>query len=376
MENDALELLRKMLEIPSVNSSDDERNMAEFICEYFRKNGLSAEVHPIDGTHANVTAFIPGKNVRKTVIWNGHLDTVPYGNLEEWDTNPAYVSEKDGRIYARGASDMKSGLAAMIYALCHTPDKPACNIQFLGTCDEEKNGLGASEIVKEHLLAESDSMLIAEPTGMRLGVAQKGCLWLQIKVKGKTSHGAYPKEGVNAIHHGMHLAEKIKSYVETFSFGILGGSTAQITKISGGVAPNMTADECGICMDIRMVPGLTKEMILNHAEALLLQEQEETSELRAEFEILNTRRAIMIEGQHPMVSALRKIVRSHGYEGTDIGINFFTDASLLDSKDERKILLFGPGEPFMAHKPNEYVKIKKYTDAVRVLLELMQEYGI
>lgn len=373
MEKNALELLKKMLEIPSVNSSDQEQKMAEFIAAYFKQHGIASEVQYIDCTHANVIAFLPGKNSRRTMVWNGHLDTVPYGNLEEWNTDPLAATEQDGNLYARGASDMKSGLAAMIYAMCHTKDKPAYNIQFIGTCDEEKNGLGASAILQEKRMAEAECILIGEPTGMQLGVAQKGCLWLQIRIKGKTSHGAYPEEGINAIHHGTELAQKLIAYVEGFSLGILCSSTAQITKISGGVAANMTADECCLCIDIRMVPGLTKEMVIAHAKELIQLEQKTVPGLRAEFEILNERRAIMIDSQHPMTSALRRIVRSYGYEGSDIGINFFTDASVLDRKDEKRILLFGPGEPSMAHKPNEHVSIKKYTDAVHVLLKFMQE---
>lgn len=372
MEDKALDLLKALLEIPSVNSKDKESRVAEYLADYFGKHGIEAKVQYLDDTHANVLAYIPGTKPGYRMIWNGHLDTVPYGNLEEWNTNPAEAVLKDGKLFARGASDMKSGLAAMVYALCHAPERPAYGIQFIGTCDEEKNGLGALMVLEEGM-EDVPYLLVGEPTDMKLGIAQKGCLWLEIRINGKTSHGAYPKEGVSAIHHGFSLAAGLRAYVEGFSSGVLGASTAQITMIHGGMAMNMTADECSVKMDIRMVPGLTKEMILAECKKLLCKEQEEVPGLKAEFFVLNDRRAIEIDSGSALPSVLRKILCSHGYGGSDIGINFFTDASVLDREGKKRILLFGPGDPSMAHKPNEYVSIKKYEDAIQVLLELMQE---
>lgn len=375
MTENAVDFLKYILEIPSVNAKDKEGAVAEFLADYFKEHGIDAGVQKIDETHANVIAFVPGKNPEQTMIWNGHLDTVPYGNLEEWKTDPAKAVEKDGKIYARGASDMKSGLAAMVYALCHLKEAPDCSIQFLGTCDEEKNGLGAEYVLKENAMADAEWMLVGEPTGMKLGVAQKGCLWLEIMIKGKTSHGAYPKEGANAVMCAVRIAESVKAYVEQFSHELLGTSSAQITMIQGGVANNMTPDQCRIVMDIRMVPGLTAEKVFACANAALEREKQTDPRFNGMFTALNDRRAIEIPDSHPMTEGMRKILKENGYGGEKLGINFFTDASVLDREDKKKILLFGPGEPFMAHKPNEYVEITKYEDAIMVLTKFAETCG-
>lgn len=372
MEKAALELLINLLEIPSVNGVDNEKNVAEYLAEYFRQHFIEAKIQYIDDTHANVIAFVPGKNRHKTIIWNGHLDTVPYGNLQEWVTNPSGAVEKDDRIYARGASDMKSGLAAMVYALCHMPEKPECNIRFLGTCDEERGGLGAEKILAQNELGDGECLLIAEPTGMKLGTVQKGCLWLELLVKGKTGHGAYPEKGINAITTGSQLATQIHEYVIQYSHGISGKSTAQVTMIEGGVAPNMTPDTCRIIMDIRMVPGLTAEMVIDRANDAARQKALEFPGLTVQYEILNHRRPIEVEETHPMVVKLRQILQDYGYDGQAAGVNFFTDASVLDAAGTRQVLLFGPGDPALAHQPNEYVEIKKYKDAILVLQEFLQ----
>ena len=374
MDKNAIQLLKEIIEIPSVNSKDRERSVAEYLAAYFKDHGIEAEVQDIDELHANVVAFVPGKNRDQTILWNGHLDTVPYGSLEEWNTDPKSAVEKDGRIYGRGSSDMKSGVAAMTYALCHLDGEPACNIRFVGSCDEEKGGLGAEEALKAGYTKDVKWILVGEPTDMKLGIAQKGCLWMEMEIKGKTSHGAYPKEGANAVACAARLAEKVQAYVGTFSHEVLGASTAQITMIQGGVANNMTPDYCRTVMDIRMVPGLTAPMVLEYAGKLMEQEAGKDSRLSGKFTALNDRRAIEIDGNHPMTAGIRGLLKKSGYTGEDLGINFFSDASVLDRAGEKDILLFGPGDPAMAHQPNEFVETGKYQDAIIILQEFAKNF--
>lgn len=371
-----VELLKQILSIPSVNGRDDEGKVAEYLQKVFLENGILARIQRIDETHANVIAVLEGENPSKIMVWNGHLDTVPYGNRKEWDTDPAVPEEKEGYFYARGASDMKSGLAAMVSALCRfqaSGKKPSHTLLFLGTCDEEKNGLGALKALEEFSMSEVSGLLIGEPTGCRLGIAQKGCLWLEIQINGKTSHGAYPAEGCNAVERGYFLALKLGEYVKNFSHPVLQHSTAQVTQISGGVAPNMTPDECRILMDIRMVPGLTKKMVLGQAEEIAKAEEEKYGPaLKYRFEVKNDRRAIEISSHHEMTKKLVHAIRKQNLPEEYIGINYFTDASIL-ARDftETGVILFGPGEPGMAHKPNERVKIENYLKAIEVLIEMI-----
>ena len=372
----AVELLKELLTIRSVNGRDDEGAVAEYLCKYFEQSGISAHIQRIDATHANVLAKLEGESDGAPIFWNGHLDTVPYGDTGEWKTDPAVPVERDGFLYARGASDMKSGLAAMVYALCEykKSGRPVPRtIRFLGTCDEEKGGIGAREILKEVPETSIGTLLIGEPTGCRLGVAQKGCLWLEIEAHGKTSHGAYPQEGCNAVEQAMALAGEIETYVKSFTHPVLGASTAQVTQISGGVAPNMTPDTCRILMDIRMTPGLTSQMVVGQAEAFAAARSVTSEEkFRVSCRIVNDRRAIEIGESHPLVKQLSKGLEKKGLPVETTGINFFTDASILvEHKLDAAVLLFGPGEAGMAHKPNERVEIEKYQKSIQVLMDLI-----
>lgn len=370
----SIALLKEILAIPSVNGADNEGAVAEFIANYLKEKHIDAFVQQIDETHANIIAKLEGKS-SETVVWNGHLDTVPYGNTEEWNTDPSIPVEKNGRIYARGASDMKSGLAAMVYLLGEigeSGEKPEQTILFLGTCDEEKSGLGAEKILEEIDLSSGSLLLIGEPTGCKLGVAQKGCIWAQLNISGKTSHGAYPEEGYNAVEYGMKIVCRIKKWVTEYEHRVLGTATAQVTMIQGGIAPNMTPDFAEILLDIRTVPGISAEDVEKKIKKICREEVEETNgEVKFEVRIKNARRAIEIAEEERWLKEFKAYLKQNGVETEEIGINYFTDASILTKKEsEIPVLLFGPGEPRLAHKPNEFVELEKYEKYIEILGEI------
>lgn len=370
----SIALLKEILAIPSVNGADNEGAVAEFIANYLKEKHIDAFVQQIDETHANIIAKLEGKS-SETVVWNGHLDTVPYGSTEEWNTDPSIPVEKNGRIYARGASDMKSGLAAMVYLLGEigeSGEKPEQTILFLGTCDEEKSGLGAEKILEEIDLSSGSLLLIGEPTGCKLGVAQKGCIWAQLNISGKTSHGAYPEEGYNAVEYGMKIVCRIKKWVTEYEHRVLGTATAQVTMIQGGIAPNMTPDFAEILLDIRTVPGISAEDVEKKIKKICREEVEETNgEVKFEVRIKNARRAIEIEEEERWLKEFKAYFKQNGAETEEIGINYFTDASILTKKEsEIPVLLFGPGEPRLAHKPNEFVELEKYEKYIEILGEI------
>ena len=370
----SIALLKEILAIPSVNGADNEGAVAEFIANYLKEKHIDAFVQQIDETHANIIAKLEGKS-SETVVWNGHLDTVPYGTTEEWNTDPSIPVEKNGRIYARGASDMKSGLAAMVYLLGEigeSGEKPEQTILFLGTCDEEKSGLGAEKILEEIDLSSGSLLLIGEPTGCKLGVAQKGCIWAQLNISGKTSHGAYPEEGYNAVEYGMKIVCRIKKWVTEYEHRVLGTATAQVTMIQGGIAPNMTPDFAEILLDIRTVPGNSAEDVEKKIKKICREEVEETNgEVKFEVRIKNARRAIEIAEEERWLKEFKAYLKQNGAETEEIGINYFTDASILTKKEsEIPVLLFGPGEPRLAHKPNEFVELEKYEKYIEILGEI------
>ena len=375
IEYDEEAFLKELLGIPSVNGADSERNIAVFIRDYLVSCGLAASLQEIDSRHANVVAVLEGET-QETVVWNGHLDTVPYGKREEWDTDPSAPVKKDGRYYARGASDMKAGLAGLVWTLGNMKRQghvPRQTIYFCATCDEEKGGLGARYLLTSKFLERRPSLLlIGEPTGCMPGIVQKGCIWLKFILHGRTSHGAYPQNGVNAMEYGIDIFQRLKERIQKYTNDILGHSTAQISMAKGGIAPNMTPDEAEFVVDIRTVPGLTIEMILEWCGELIETCQKKTEGiLRVKMRVENSRRVVAIEEDNEWLHRLEAELQQEGIEPKRTGIHFFTDASVLtEDMPQLPVLLFGPGEASMAHRPNEYVELKKYFTFISILNKL------
>ena len=377
MKMSAEQFLTEFLNIPSVNGRDDERQAAYFIGDFLKEAGLDVRIQEIDDSHANVISVLEGKT-KDVVIWNGHLDTVPYGKPEEWNTDPSKAVRIDDRLYARGASDMKSGLAGMAYVLASMKeqnDKPEKTILFCATCDEERGGLGAArllEYLKKDQFGTPSLMLIGEPTNMRPGIAQKGCIWLRLCVHGKTSHGAYPEQGINAVEYGIKIFEDLKKKIEAQEHALLGHSTVQITGISGGIAPNMTPDAAEIRLDIRVVPGITTDQILTYAREYANDyTNQKNGFLKVEIKLENDRRALEIPEDNEWVCKIKKQLEMRKKEIKPIGINFFSDASILvRGFPQTPVLLFGPGESELAHQPNESVLLSNYVDYIELLRQL------
>lgn len=365
---EALALLKHLLDIPSVNGRDREQEVAVYLAEYLKDKGMETRVQMIDETHGNLIAVLKGRT-EETIFINGHMDTVPYGDTGEWDTDPAVCAERGGRIYGRGTSDMKSGLAVMAFVLGELAQSkivPEKTIIFAGTCDEERGGLGARAVIEEYPDLNPELLLIGEPTSCQAGVAQKGCIWLKLSVSGKTSHGAEPWQGINALEQGFGLLADLREELQREEHPVLGRSTLQVTMADGGIAPNMTPDRAHFLADIRIVPPLNKEEVLKRLDSLM-KERCGRFEGGLSFEpgIANYRMPVEICPENQWLHRLKGLI---GENAGEIGINYFTDASiLLTAWKDCPALLFGPGEPQMCHKPNEYVEISKYFEAVRIM---------
>lgn len=264
---------------------------------------------------------------------------------------------------------MKSGLAVTAFVLGELAERgtvPEKTLIFAGTCDEEKGGLGAKAVIEEYPKLNPKLILIGEPTSCMAGVAQKGCIWLKLSVSGKTSHGAEPQQGINALEEGFLLLRDLREELLREEHPVLGRSTLQITMAEGGIAPNMTPDRAEFLADLRIVPPLDKEEVLRRLEVLMRQRCKVYGKgLSFKTETANDRMPVEIDSGNVWLHRLKGLI---GDGAGEIGISYFTDASIfLTAWEGCPALLFGPGEPKLCHKPNEYVEISKYFEAICVM---------
>ncbi|HOP02315.1 MAG TPA: M20 family metallopeptidase [Flexilinea sp.] len=377
-QTEALQILIQFLAIPTINGEFNEKNLANFISKIFSDYGIYNKVDVIKSGIANIFSEIPGDDDNHCIAVNGHLDTVPYGDLSKWEHNPSFPFVQNNVIYARGASDMKSGLAAFVVAMCNIKKKgirPRRNIKFLGTADEEKGGLGASYALEQGILGNPDILIIGEPTNGNFGIAQKGCLWIKLKVIGKTSHGAYPSEGINALEISFELYKRIKRLVAKYYHPLLNKASAVITFAKGGIAPNMVPDCSEIMIDIRSVPPFSNQRIIEEINLIILKFEKRNKGLHIEIEIENDRKSYEINPDSIEIKKIREnCERNFGKIPSNIGINYFSDSSIFAEKMPYvPILLFGPGYQELAHQPNEYIKVSDYLSIIDIYEKILLE---
>lgn len=380
-QEDAISFLQSLIQINSVNPPGAELAVAEAIQKRLVNSGLQMELDLVAENRANLLVSLNGDPTQnasqdqgKTLVFSGHFDTVPVGGVD-W-TYPPFAGERVGdRIYGRGTTDMKSGVAAMIIAmecLAKSGITLPGNLLFAGTVGEEVDCLGAKEVVRKGQIDHASAIVVSEPTANQVIVAHKGALWLEVTMLGKTAHGSMPDHGINAIQAIHRFITELNHYqLEHTPHEILGGSTLNIGMIRGGVSVNVVPDQCSVTLDIRTVPGQ------NHAKILVeIQHLAEKASLSASYQIkiLNDMACVDTSAGHPFIRTAMQVAGME-LDASPRGVNYYTDASVYQPHlNGIPVLIYGPGEPSMAHQPDEWVDVTKYLDAIRYYMELAVAY--
>jgi len=377
-KNEVVELLQKMIKTKTVNPPGDEKLLAELLSEGMKSFGMEVEIVSLGGERANVVGRLKGTGAGKNLLFNGHLDTVPPGDIE-WEYGPFSGEVVDGRIYGRGSADMKSGLAAMIIA---AKALKKSNIQLkgdliiAGTAGEETDSVGAWDFQNKGGLENVGAIVIGEPSSCGINIAEKGAFWVEITTYGKTAHGAFPDKGINAISHMNALLGELFQYKFTYEENeLLGYPTINISTINGGVKTNVVPDKCSITIDIRTVPGMKHEDILKDIEEIIIKLGRNIENFNAEVKVLNDRPAVETQKNHHLVILAQRVLEEQfGRIEKPKGVNFYTDASVFLPQTNLPAIFYGPGDADMAHQPNEYVKIEKLHEATLFYIEMARNY--
>lgn len=242
-----IELLKDLIRIKS--DDVDGANEALLFCQnWLEEKGIGTTLHQKNSKLMLVSEIGVGK---ECIVWNGHVDVVP-GNKEQF--NPFIEGDK---LYGRGSADMKAGVAAMMqafYELSKASDQLTKRVQLHIVTDEETNGETSEYLVEQGY--HGDFVICGEPTHLHIGLQAKGIVQLDIKMKGKSSHGSRPWEGINAIEEAIALDKEIRqlSFL-TANNKFYDYPSLNLAKIHAGERYNIVPDECIISYDIRYVPG-------------------------------------------------------------------------------------------------------------------------
>ena len=366
-------ILKRLLAVNTCNPPGNERGLIEVIRGLIGpKTGIQTVIAH-DEKRASFTVEIPGKDTARKIAFLGHLDTVPTGDAAEWRHAPFACEEADGLLYGRGAADMRGGLAVMVslirdYAV--TP--PPVNLLFGFTADEESFGTGVRALRERGCFEDADALFVCEPTGGRLGVAEKGAVWLDFQVKGKTSHSSMPAQGVNAFELGVSFLLELKREVEGLPrHKLFGTSTCTVTRASAGIKTNMVPDSASFSVDIRVAPGtFTADGLITTVKKRAALFCRRHTGLQIGISCTNARDALEIAEDHPLIQTWCRCLHEADLPIEFAGIRFYTDASLVVPFHSVPFLIFGPGRQEDCHQIDESID----PDAVGQILKAYRTY--
>jgi succinyl-diaminopimelate desuccinylase len=354
-----LDLCSDLIRLNTVNPPGDELEAAEFLGRILREDGVAVDVVRHTPTRASLVARLQGSGRVPPLVYCGHLDVMPVGE-GDWLYDPFAGRSVDGRLWGRGSSDMKSGVAAMIEAArvlvdARLPLKG--DLVLLLTSDEEGEGLGAYELAGRADLAPAMALIIPEPTGNDVIVAEKGQLWLEITTHGKAAHGSMPHLGRNAIMMMVCLLSKLEELqVPHVEHPLLGGFTSNVGTMHGGLRTNVVPERCVVTMDLRTVPGQEHRAVLAQVERLISELCTEVAGFSATVRILSDLCPVETSLQDPAVQSFCDVVAAViGRRPVPRGVPYTTDAPILVPALQAPLIVCGPGDPALAHQPNEYV---------------------
>ncbi len=371
-EDEVVDFLRQLVRIPSVNPPGDVREAMKVCADKLTAEGFDVSFITEEDSKPNMVAeFKRGDG--PTLLFNAHLDVVPTGQESAWSHPPFSADLADGKVYGRGAGDDKASVTAQVMgAIAVARSGVPINGRLIvnEVADEEIGGaLGAQLIAKSETI-KPDFVIVGEQTFNRICIGEKGGAGTRVTVHGRAAHGALPWEGVNAIE-GMAkvitaLQTELWPILEQRTHPYFHHSSATISIIEGGVKTNVVPDQCTIFVDRRIIPGEKPEDVVSEIREVAERAVKDTPGMRVEvdFAHFGGREAILNEPDSEIVQGMLRANELLGFDTTLAGFSMGTDGRHFAERGVPTII-YGPGDPALAHQPDEWVGVDEVMDAAK-----------
>nr|WP_238357417.1 M20 family metallopeptidase [Cohnella zeiphila] len=353
------------------DSADQELPAARALADDLEAAGIPCEWDEVLPGRFNLTARIPGCGTGPSLLFNGHLDTVP-----KYGMNLAFEPfVRDGKIYGRGSVDMKGALAVMagvLKAFRRAGIPLGGDILLAATVGEESYSPGAFRLAAQGRPA--DYAIVGEPTELRIGIAHKGVAWYEAAFEGKSVHGSVPESGVNAVYHASRWIELLqRSYIPELkrrSHPLLGSPTINVGMIEGGTRPVIVPGSCTVRFERRLLPGESADSALAELRGTLAEAGEGVAGWNARAEQMDNFHGVPHEAldtspDSGIVRALADAAGQIGLQAEPVGLPFWTDGALIRSTGTEAVVC-GPGRIEQAHSDEEYVEREQLEQAFRL----------
>ncbi len=366
-----IELTRQLIQIPTENPPGNEKRIALFLKPILSKMGFRVNTYLSPRRRWNIIAERSWGKGGRRLLFNGHLDVVPAGDPSQWRYPPFQGELSKGRIYGRGASDMKSGIASFLQAISMIDrseiDLPHGTVVLHLVSDEESHGHQGMGFLTQQGLIQGDAALVGEPSDLRPVIAHKGALWVRISTFGKSAHSAKPHLGVNAIAKMMRLINQLNSMPLEKEHPLLGKPTLNIGKIQGGTKINIVPDRCEIEVDRRMLPSEKREEVLEGMKGILDSLRSQDPLFQYQMEEIDFAAASEVDPEEEIVKiGVGAIQEVMGEKPPLRAFSGFTDSRFYLNQCKIPTLIFGPGEVDQVHTTDESVDVDALVRAAHI----------
>lgn len=379
-----LQLLRDMIAIPSVNpmatnsGTPVERAMGNFIETTLTRAGIDCERQQVAAGRDNVIGIVHANNGQRSragVMLNSHMDTVPIDNMSISPFDPAM---KNGRVYGRGSCDAKASLAAMVTAVVNYTqqrDRPA-TVVFAAMADEEFSFSGSWKLIEKQWPVSA--CVVGEPTQLRRVIAHKGLVRWRICVEGLSAHGATPNLGRNAVYDAARVVLALEDFARELSLRaphqLLGHTTLNVGRITGGQSVNIVPDRCVLEAEMRLLPNADGKRWLQ--ECLEFVRSRVGPDVPLTFaEPYLSDPAMETSADALIVTSLGEALQQELGDPERLeGASYGTDGSKL-ARAGIETVICGPGDIAQAHTDSEFVEIEQVELAARVYGHLLSNWS-
>ncbi len=348
-----------------------EGNIARYIARWLEKAGVEVQLLECAPGRPNVVARVAGTGGGKILLLNGHMDTVGAGGMMK----PHEPIIKGGRLFGRGAYDMKGGLAACMWTMAKVQKLHLRgDMVFTAVIDEEYASKGTQDLAKRF---HADGAIVAEFTELKLILAHRGFVWLEVETSGRAAHGSRPDLGVDAIakmgkvlvaleKHDLNLRSKP-------SHTLLGSGSIHASLITGGKELSTYPDRCVLSIERRTIPGETPEMVEKEVKGIIEEIQRSDTAFRAVVRRGLDRAPLETTDKAGIVKAVQAAAGKVMKQTLPIaGVQFWTDASLLSEVGIPSVLLGPSGSG--AHADEEWVDLASVRTCAELYLATAVEF--
>jgi acetylornithine deacetylase len=373
---DAVALATALIRIDSRNPSlvpgaPGEGDAARFLAQVLAEWGLDVRLVDQDGGRPSVTAWRRGSGSGRSLLLNGHLDVVGTDGMTH---EPFAATLQNGRLYGRGASDMKGGVAAMCAAAVRAPET-AGDVIVTAVSDEEWQSAGTAAVLADGVRA--DAAIVTEPTGLRIMPAHKGFVWAEFTLHGRAAHGSRWDLGVDAIRHAGALLAELDQLeagpLAARQHPLLGRPSLHASIIEGGSGMSTYPERCTLRVERRTIPGETLDAVEQELRQAVARAGASRPHYRADLEILFAQPPSDVPGDAPIVLAVADELSRRGLPVACLGMSAWTDAALLNAA-RIPAICFGPGDMGLAHAAEEYIAPEQIDAAADILASVIRRW--